>query len=145
MYNTVLIPLDLEHEDMIPKAVALAQQLIGDEQGEIHGIYVDQTQVHQGNFGIADDATRGPQEAMKKQVKALFKQYVPEHLRGKCRVKGGVVYDTVLEEAGRLKPEVIIVAAGRPGFSSYLLGSNAEKILRHANCSVFVIRDEKKW
>lgn len=145
MYNTVLIPLDLEHEDMIPRAVALAETLIGDGQGEIHGIYVDQTQIHQGNFGITDDAIREPREAMKKQVKALFKKYVPEHLRGKCRVKGGVVYDTVLEEANRLKPEVIIVAAGRPGFSSYLLGSNAEKILRHAHCSVFVIRDEKKW
>ncbi|MDX1397724.1 MAG: universal stress protein [Oceanospirillum sp.] len=145
MYNTVLIPMDLEHEDMFPKAVALAQQLIGDEKGEIHGIYVDQTQVHQGNFGITDDAVQGAREAMKQEVKTLFKKYVPEHLRGKCRVKAGVVYDTVLEEADKVKPEVIIVAAGRPGLSSYLLGSNAEKILRHANCSVFVVRDEKKW
>lgn len=145
MYNTVLIPMDLEHEDMFPKAVALAQQLIGDEKGEIHAIYVDQTQVHQGNFGITDDAVQGAREAMKQEVKTLFKKYVPEHLRGKCRVKAGVVYDIVLEEADKVKPEVIIVAAGRPGFSSYLLGSNAEKILRHANCSVFVIRDENKW
>ncbi|MDX1320384.1 MAG: universal stress protein [Oceanospirillum sp.] len=145
MYNTVLIPMDLEHEDMFPKAVALAHQLIGDEKGEIHGIYVDQTQVHQGNFGITDDAVQGAREAMKQEVKTLFKKYVPEHLRGKCRVKAGVVYDTVLEEADKVKPEVIIVAAGRPGLSSYLLGSNAEKILRHANCSVFVVRDEKKW
>ncbi len=145
MYNTVLIPMDLEHEDMFPKAVALAQQLIGDEKGEIHAIYVDQNLVHHGNFSLSEDAVKQAQDDMKQQVKSLFKKYVPEHLRGKCRVRSGVVYDTVLEEADKVKPEVIIVAAGRPGFSSYLLGSNAEKILRHANCSVFVVRDEKKW
>ena len=145
MYNKVLIPMDLEHEDMFPKAVALAQQLIGDEAGEIHGVYVDQNLVHHGNFSLSEETIKQAQEDMKKQVKSLFKKYVPEHLRGKCRVRGGVVYDTVLEEADKVKPEAIIVAAGRPGFSSYLLGSNAEKILRHAHCSVFVIRDEKKW
>lgn len=52
MYNTVLIPMDLEHEDMFPKAVALAQQLIGDENGEIHAVYVDQNLVHHGNFSV---------------------------------------------------------------------------------------------
>ncbi|OOV87083.1 universal stress protein [Oceanospirillum linum] len=145
MYNTVLIPMDLEHEDMFPKAVALAQQLIGDEKGEIHAVYVDQNLVHHGNFSLSEDAVKQALGDMKQQVKKLFKKYVPEHLRGKCRVKSGVVYDTVLEEADKMKPEVIIVAAGRPGFSSYLLGSNAEKIVRHANCSVFVVRDEKKW
>ncbi|MFG1490735.1 universal stress protein [Oceanospirillum sp. HFRX-1_2] len=145
MYNTVLIPMDLEHEDMFPKAVALAQQLIGDEKGEIHAVYVDQNLVHHGNFSLSEDAVKQALDDMKQQVKSLFKKYVPEHLRGKCRVRSGVVYDTVLEEADKVKPEVIIVAAGRPGFSSYLLGSNAEKILRHANCSVFVIRDENKW
>ncbi|WP_417595499.1 universal stress protein [Oceanospirillum sp.] len=145
MYNTVLIPMDLEHEDMFPKAVALAQQLIGDEKGEIHAVYVDQNLVHHGNFSLSEDAVKQALGDMKQQVKKLFKKYVPEHLRGKCRVKSGVVYDTVLEEADKVKPEVIIVAAGRPGFSSYLLGSNAEKIVRHANCSVFVVRDEKKW
>ncbi len=145
MYNTVLIPMDLEHEDMFPKAVALAQQLIGDEKGEIHAVYVDQNLVHHGNFSLSEDTVKQALGDMKQQVKKLFKKYVPEHLRGKCRVKSGVVYDTVLEEADKVKPEVIIVAAGRPGFSSYLLGSNAEKIVRHANCSVFVVRDEKKW
>lgn len=145
MYNTVLIPMDLEHEDMFPKAVALAQQLIGDENGEIHAVCVDQDLVHHSNFSISEEVVKQAREEMKQQVKVLFKKYVPEHLRGKCRLKAGVVYDTVLEEAEKLKPEVIIVAAGRPGFSSYLLGSNAEKILRHAQCSVFVVRDEHKW
>ncbi|WP_028305267.1 universal stress protein [Oceanospirillum maris] len=145
MYNTVLIPMDLEHENMFPKAVALAQQLIGDENGEIHAIYVDQNMIHNGNFSLSSDTVKQVQNDMKQQVKSLFKKHVPEHLRGKCRVKEGVVYDTVLETAEKLKPEVIIVAAGRPGLSSYLLGSNAEKILRHAQCSVFVVRDEHKW
>lgn len=145
MYNSILIPMDLEHEDMFPKAVALAQQLIGNENGCIHGIYVDETMIHHANFSISGDAVEQARQETKQQVKAMFRKHVPEALQGKCRVRKGVVYDAVLEEAGKVKPDVILVAAGRPGLSSYLLGSNAEKILRHADCSVFVIRDDHSW
>lgn len=145
MYNSILIPMDLEHEDMFPKAVALAQRLIGDEEGCIHGVYVDETMIHHANFSISGDAVEQAREETRKKVKAMFRKHVPEALRGKCRVRKGVVYDAVLEEAGKVKPDVILVASGRPGLSSYLLGSNAEKILRHAQCSVFVIRDDQTW
>lgn len=145
MYNTILIPMDLEHEEMFPKAVELAKQLIGDEEGTIHGIYVDESLIHHANFSIAGDAVVSARQETKQKVKKLFKKHVPEALRGKCRVSQGVVYDAVLDEAKKQQPEVIIVASGRPGLSSYLMGSNAEKILRHSKCSVFVIRDEHKW
>lgn len=145
MYSSILIPLDLEHEDMFPKAVAVAQQLIGDKDGSIHVAYVDQAMIHHGNFSLSSEAVKQAQDDTKQKVKKLFKKYVPETLRGKCRLSKGVVYDAILDEAKKIKPEVILVAAGRPGLSSYLLGSNAEKILRHAQCSVFVIRDDQKW
>jgi nucleotide-binding universal stress UspA family protein len=31
--------------------------------------------------------------------------------------------------------------AGTPGLSSYIIGSNAERVVRHAECSVFIVRD----
>ncbi|TPQ46867.1 universal stress protein UspA, partial [Prosthecomicrobium hirschii] len=35
----------------------------------------------------------------------------------------------------------IVVSSHRPSMATYLIGSNAAKIVRHAPCSVMVVRD----
>jgi nucleotide-binding universal stress UspA family protein len=37
--------------------------------------------------------------------------------------------------------DLIVVGSHRPVMSDYLLGSNAKTIVRHAQCSVLVVRD----
>ncbi len=145
MYNHILVPMDLEHLDMFPKAIALAKQLLGDDRGKIHCVYVDTTRVHSSTFQLATERAKEMRVATKQRVHDEFEQQVPEHLRGSCHIRNGVVYDEILEEEKKVQPDVIIIAAGKPGLSSYLLGSNAEKVLRHAKGSVFVIRDNKHW
>ncbi len=34
----------------------------------------------------------------------------------------------------------IVMASHRPGLQDYLLGSTAARVLRHANCSVYIVR-----
>jgi nucleotide-binding universal stress UspA family protein len=43
----------------------------------------------------------------------------------------------VAEEKGA---DLIIIASHRPGLKDYFLGSTAAKVVRHAKCSVLVIR-----
>ncbi|WP_370276916.1 universal stress protein [Pontibacterium sp.] len=146
MYNSILIPIDLEHVEMFPRAVAVAKQLFGEQGGTIHSLYVDQNKVHSIAFTqMNHDLAKEMREEIKKRVADVFEANVPEEMRGMCHIRNGVVYDEILEEEQRLKPDVILIAAGRPGVTSYLLGSNAEKVLRHARSSVFVIRDSKIW
>ena len=52
----------------------------------------------------------------------------------------GSVYHDVLAEADRLKADLIVVGSHRPSMATYLLGSNAATIVRHARCSVLVVR-----
>jgi nucleotide-binding universal stress UspA family protein len=52
----------------------------------------------------------------------------------------GSVYDEVLKEAARMKADLIVVGSHRPNWSTYLIGSNAANIVRHAKCSVLVMR-----
>ena len=52
----------------------------------------------------------------------------------------GSVYNEVLKEASRTKADIIVVGSHRPSMTSYLLGSNAATIVRHASCSVLVVR-----
>ncbi len=55
-------------------------------------------------------------------------------------VRMGSVYNEVLAEAKKLGADLIVVGSHRPGMATYLLGSNASTIVRHAECSVLVIR-----
>lgn len=146
MYSNILIPIDLEHLEMYPRAIEVATQLFGADGGTIHSLYVDTNQVHNSMFGQLDNDTADKmRKDVKRRVADVFEANVPQALRGNCHIRHGVVYDEILEEERRLQPDVILIAAGKPGISSYLLGSNAEKVLRHAQGNVFVIRDSKTW
>jgi nucleotide-binding universal stress UspA family protein len=55
-------------------------------------------------------------------------------------VRMGSVYNEVLEEADKTGADLIVVGSHRPTMATYLLGSNASTIVRHAKCSVLVVR-----
>jgi nucleotide-binding universal stress UspA family protein len=52
----------------------------------------------------------------------------------------GSVYDDVLQEAEKSAADLIVVGSHRPSMATYLIGSNAVRIVRHAKCSVLVVR-----
>ena len=52
----------------------------------------------------------------------------------------GGVYHDVLQEAEKMGADLVVVGSHRPTMATYLLGSNAASIVRHAKCSVLVVR-----
>ena len=46
----------------------------------------------------------------------------------------------MLEVAEEIKPDQIVIGAHRPGLQDFLLGPNTARVVRHAKCSVNVIR-----
>ncbi|MCC2654076.1 MAG: universal stress protein UspA, partial [Microvirga sp.] len=46
----------------------------------------------------------------------------------------------VLDEAEQTGADLVVVGSHRPTMATYLLGSNASTIVRHAKCSVLVVR-----
>ena len=56
------------------------------------------------------------------------------------RAAGGI-YHELLQEASEWDADLIVVGSHRPVMSDYLLGSNAKTIVRHAQCSVLVVRE----
>ena len=55
-------------------------------------------------------------------------------------VRLGHPYKTILEVAEEKSAELIIVASHQPEHQNYFLGSTAAKVVRHATCSVLVVR-----
>jgi nucleotide-binding universal stress UspA family protein len=55
-------------------------------------------------------------------------------------VKVGHASQGILDVADEKKADAIIIASHRPGLQDYFLGSTASRVVRHAQCSVVVIR-----
>ena len=54
--------------------------------------------------------------------------------------RAGGIYHELLQEASDWGADLVVVGSHQPAISDYLLGSNATTIVRHANCSVLVVR-----
>ncbi len=55
-------------------------------------------------------------------------------------VSVGSVYEEVLKAAKVSGADLIVIGAQRPDLKDYLLGPNAARVVRHSDCSVFVVR-----
>jgi nucleotide-binding universal stress UspA family protein len=61
--------------------------------------------------------------------------------RKSATTRAGGIYHELLQEASDWNADLIVVGSHRPVMSDYLLGSNAKTIVRHAQCSVLVVRE----
>ena len=55
-------------------------------------------------------------------------------------VASGRVYEVILKTARKAGTDLIVIGAHKPDFKDYLLGPNAARVVRHSECSVFVVR-----
>ncbi|MCH7935649.1 MAG: aminotransferase class III-fold pyridoxal phosphate-dependent enzyme [Proteobacteria bacterium] len=56
-------------------------------------------------------------------------------------VRVGNVYEEILKLAGEISCDLIVMASHQPKLEDYLLGPNAARVVRHATCSVLVVRE----
>jgi nucleotide-binding universal stress UspA family protein len=57
-------------------------------------------------------------------------------------VHGASIYAEILAVAEEAGADLIVVSSHRPAMKDYLLGTNASRVVRHANCSVLVAREK---
>lgn len=55
-------------------------------------------------------------------------------------VSTGKAYEEILHAAREAGSDLIVVGAHKPDLSDYLLGPNAARVVRHSDCSVYVVR-----
>ncbi|HEY8160953.1 universal stress protein [Methylocystis sp.] len=141
MYNKILVPVDLAEPEMtkmaIDAALALAktsadaQLRIVNVQALVPVAFVDYIPP---NF---DEEMR--QAAERDLTDIAAKVDLPRE-RVSSTVRFGAVYPEVLAEAEDWGADLIVAGSHRPTMATYLLGSNAKTIVRHAKCSVLVVR-----
>jgi nucleotide-binding universal stress UspA family protein len=76
-----------------------------------------------------------------KELAALAKKLVPPALLKKTLVRLGQPYHEITEVARTQKADLLVITThGRTGLKHALLGSTAERVVRHAACPVLTVR-----
>lgn len=75
-----------------------------------------------------------------KQLNALVEEHTPSGMKVKTIARHGTAYEEILAVAKDIGATMIVLGAHRPSLSDYLIGPTASRVVRHAECSVNVMR-----
>lgn len=85
-------------------------------------------------------AFRALVDAAHTQLASLIDHF-PDFADAKIQVGSGNIWRGIVQIADEAEADLIVLASHRPGMKDYLIGANAVHVVRHAPCSVLVIRD----
>lgn len=142
MYSRILLAIDLNDQTSWEKALPTAIELCRMSKGKLQLLTVVP------DFGMSivgqyfpKGYEKGVSEKVMVALKDFAKENVPDDIQVQSTVGEGSVYEVILDVAEKRKSDLIVVSAFRPDLKDFLLGPNAARVVRHANCSVLVIRD----
>ena len=137
MFDTVLLPIDLNHPASWEKALPMAQKLAADGTLHVLGIVHD--------FGMASIASYLPDgfeaEALQKMQSDLNSFVATNAPGAQAHVAHGHVPEMIMGTADDVNADVIVMASHPPDeLMTFLVGSNADKVVRHSTRPVLVVR-----
>ena len=136
MYKTILVPIDMAHVAEGKAILDVAAEHLADGSKIIL-------------LNVVEDIPNWAAAEIPKEIMDRSLTYAENELAGIAKASGlkmetmvrkGQPYNTILEVAKEKAADLIVIASHRPGLQDYFLGSTAAKVVRHATCSVLVVR-----
>lgn len=141
MFKDILLAIDLNDEGSWAKALPVALDFVRASDGTLHIMTVTP------DFGMSivgqffpKGFEKGVGEKVLDALKVFVKTHVPGDVKTQRIVGEGTVYEVILNMADKIDADMIVVSSGRDDLKDFLLGPNAARIVRHAKCSVTVVR-----
>jgi nucleotide-binding universal stress UspA family protein len=136
MYKTILVPIEMAHVAEGKANIDLASQHAA-EGAKIILLNVVEDIPIWAAVELPADLLDKSLDSSQQELKAIANA---TGMKMEALVRTGHSYKTILEVAKEKDVDLIIIASHRPGLQDYFLGSTAAKVVRHANCSVLVVR-----
>ena len=141
MYKDILLAVDLTDSSSWNKALQTAVGYCQAFDATLHMLSVvpDFGMTVVGQY-FPKDFEKQAVEAARKELLALSEREVPPGVVVDHVVAYGSIYEEILAAARTVKCDLIVIASQRPELKESLLGPNAARVVRHADCSVLVVR-----
>jgi nucleotide-binding universal stress UspA family protein len=144
MYRKILVPIDLADQELAKPAVATAMLMADLSEGQVRFINVlPLTPVMLAEY-VPPDFEVQQRKAAEDALGIVVKETGLPAARVSSTVRQGGIYQEILEEAGSMGSDLIVMSSHRPqrhAVRTYFLGSNAGHVVRYAKCSVLVVRN----
>ena len=143
MTNSVLCAVDVSNGEDDVKTIQAAAKLadLDGAQLDVIGVLPDFGLSQVSGFFSKDHHAKMVVEA-KAELNSIVAGALGAEKNDKVRhvIATGRVYEEILKLAEQSKSSLIVVGAQKEDLKDYLLGPNAARIVRHAKCSVYVVR-----
>ena len=136
MFKKILVPIDMAHVAEGKANIDLAAQY-ANSGAEIILLNVIEDIPGWAAAELPADLLENSRKETETQMKGIARA---SGMKMEVEVRNGHSYKTILDVAKEKQVDLIIIASHRPGLQDYFLGSTAAKVVRHAPCSVLVIR-----
>ena len=141
MFKEILLPIDLGDPGSSNKALSMAVDLSRGAGAKLHVLAVVP------GMGMSIISQYFPEDFEEKSLAGAAQQLndyiganIPSDIATRAIVANGTIYEEILRAATETGCDLIVMASHRPELKDYLLGPNAARVVRHATCSVLVVR-----
>lgn len=144
LFEKILCPIDFDEPSMA--ALDFARELARENGATL--IVLNVAPIPMNATEIAPIPLE-PYPVWEEVARARLKKVVADHLEGKgvaynAETRSGEAAVGIIEQARETRPDVIVMAThGRTGVSHFFIGSVAERVIRHADRPVLVIRPQE--
>lgn len=136
MYKKIVVPVDMGQIDRGEKILAKARALL-DAGGEIVLVSIVETVPSYLTIDLPMDFIDASLKDAEQKLAALDQKF---SAGAKQIVRLGSPAREIMDIAEKEHADLIIIASHRPDFTNYLIGATADRVVRHAKCSVLVDR-----
>jgi len=141
MYNNILFPVDMEHTVESADALAIALEEARRSNAKLTVMTVAP------GFGMPIVASYFGEDAVKQALKEVarhLKKYVdaniPEGIETNAVVVEGNPAELIVKQAQEDNIDLIVMASHNNQIENLLIGSCASKVVRHAHCTVTIVK-----
>lgn len=139
MFKNILVPIDVSQSDSGELGLKAAASLAGKSTklillnviGDVPNLVANQLPANYAELA---------QSSAREELEKLASSHGLASGEYEVQTAQGQVYHEILSVAESSGCDLIVVSSHQPGPADYLLGSTAAKVVRHALCSVLVIR-----
>lgn len=132
MYTKILLAIDHAEKASWEHALPLAVEEARLHGAELHAISVVPEILRLPN--LPENYGAGALDHVAKKLEGVVGDGIP------VTVREGSVYREILKEAHAWGADLIMMASPKGDSPHFLLGPNAARVVRHANCSVQIVR-----
>ena len=136
MYKSILLPIDPSEMERGKAMIDVAQKLAGkDTRIRLLTVVVDIPAFVAAQ--VPDNIIKTAMSTARQTLEGLIGA---AGLKADAEVRSGKPGSTILTSADECGADLIIIGSHKPGLEDYFIGSTASRVVRHAQCSVLVMR-----